>query len=161
MRPFAAFRQTLRTVSNRRRRHSRFRLQIESLEDRTVPALDPTFGVAGKQAIDFGDNSESGQEVVIQPDGKIVVSGQTYANATGGDFAVTRLNRDGSLDTLFNGTGKQTVDFGAPGGDYGQSVALQADGKILVAGYGDSWNQGGGYFDCFEDFIQRTWYAIV
>ena len=128
------------------------RLVLQNLEDRTVPALDPTFGVDGTQLIDFGSPyspGDVGQDVVIQPDGKIVAAGQTLQSlqgyGTGLDFAVARLNTDGSLDTSFNGTGKQTIDFGAPLGEYGQSVALQPDGKILVAGYADFGSQGGGY----------------
>ena len=40
---------------------------------------------------------------------------------------------DGSLDTSFNSTGIVTTDFGAD--DYGQRMAVQSDGKILVAGW--------------------------
>src|SRR5262249_11412662 len=52
--------------------------------------------------------------------------------ATNLDFAVARLNTNGTLDTSFNKTGEQTVDFGSV--DFGNGVALQADGKILVGG---------------------------
>jgi uncharacterized delta-60 repeat protein len=44
-----------------------------------------------------------------------------------------RYNTDGSLDTTFSGDGKLTTDVGT-GADYGQSVTLQANGKVLVAG---------------------------
>jgi uncharacterized delta-60 repeat protein len=89
--------------------------------------LDPTFSGDGKQMIDFG-GSESGSDVVLQADGKIVVVG-----GTSGDFALSRYNTDGSLDVTFSGDGKQTTDF--PGEIHSASdVALQVDGKILVAG---------------------------
>ncbi|MBD8904893.1 hypothetical protein MBTS_22090, partial [Methylobacterium bullatum] len=83
-------------------------------------------------------SSDTGRSVTVQPDGKILVAG--YGDGTGGtDFALVRYNADGSLDTGFgpDGTGK-ILTPAAPGtaSDYGQSVALQTDGKIVVAGYG-------------------------
>ncbi|MCP4406749.1 MAG: hypothetical protein GY807_03145, partial [Gammaproteobacteria bacterium] len=48
--------------------------------------------------------------------------------------SMTRYNTDGSLDTTFDGDGFATADFGS-GNDYGHSVTVQSDGKILVAGY--------------------------
>ena len=58
------------------------------------------------------------------------------------DFAVTRLNRDGSLDATFGTGGKQTVgfDLGGINEDRATAVAVQADGKVVA---GDSANRGG------------------
>ena len=70
-----------------------------------------------------------------QPDGKLVLVGSTSTG--GGDFAIARLNADGTPDTTFSGDGKQTVNFG--GVDNALGVAIQPDGKIVVAGTG-----GGG-----------------
>src|SRR5262249_51395919 len=50
----------------------------------------------------------------------------------GSNFAVARYNADGTLDTTFSFDGKVTTDFG--GDDRAFSVAIQADGKIVVAG---------------------------
>ncbi len=88
-------------------------------------SLDTSFNGGGELLIDFGVPAEA-NAVAVQRDGKIVVAG------TGGDFTVARLNRDGSLDTSFDGDGKQAVDFG--GNDCAASVAVQADGKVVVAG---------------------------
>ena len=53
--------------------------------------------------------------------------------ATAGfDFAVARYNTDGSLDVNFGTGGLVTTNFG--GIDFGSAVALQKDGKIVVAG---------------------------
>ena len=41
------------------------------------------------------------------------MAGLSYQGATGWDFAVARLNDDGSLDTSFDADGKQTIDFGS------------------------------------------------
>jgi len=91
-------------------------------------ALDTSFGSGGKVTTDFG-GSDAGYSVALQPDGKIVVAG--YA---GLDFALARYNSDGALDTSFGTGGKVTTDFSG-GRDVGYSVALQPDGKIVVAGY--------------------------
>ncbi|MCA1679598.1 MAG: hypothetical protein LC777_11945 [Actinobacteria bacterium] len=93
--------------------------------------LDLTFSGDGKQTTDFGTSSV-GNDVALQGDGKIVVAGQTISG--GNDFALARYNADGSLDTTFDGDGKQTTDFG--GGDQAAAVALQPDGKIIVGGRG-------------------------
>ena len=69
--------------------------------------------------------------------GKIVAMG-TADNGFGTgslDYALVRLNTNGSLDTTFSGNGKVTVDFGG-GIDRGSALALQpSDGKYVVAGY--------------------------
>src|SRR5439155_8339942 len=79
----------------------------------------------------IGGRSDRGNRVALQDDGKIVVAGDTLAPGNN-DFAVARYNANGSLDTSFNGTGKATADFSQI--DYGRSVAVQGDGKIVVAG---------------------------
>ena len=79
------------------------------------------------------DSSAYGNSVAAQRDGKIVVAG--YAEVGGVDqFALVRYNADGSLDTSFNGSGKLTTAVGT-GTCHGEGVALQEDGKIVVAGY--------------------------
>ena len=68
--------------------------------------------------------------MALQADGKIVVAGVAAPAAR--DFALARYNADGTLDTTFDGDGKQTTDFG--GVDDGRRGGVQADGKIVVAG---------------------------
>jgi uncharacterized delta-60 repeat protein len=101
----------------------------------TDGSLDTSFGGTGKvtTAIDAGDDFGNGYSVAIQShDGKIVVAAHSF-NGANYDIAVVRYNADGSLDTTFNGTGKVTTDFGL-GDDKSRSVAVQNDGKIVVAG---------------------------
>ena len=83
----------------------------------------------GKKIIDFL-GEEEGRDVVVQPDGKIVIVGSAGANAA---LAVTRLNPDGSFDTTFDGDGVAGVELG--GDENGLAVALQPDGKILAGGH--------------------------
>ncbi len=99
-------------------------------------SLDTTFNSTGKVTTDISGATEFGYGVVIQPDGKIVVAGASY-NGSDYDFAVVRYNSDGSLDTTLNSTGKVTTAVGASN-DYGREIALQPDGKIIVAGYSDN-----------------------
>src|SRR5438876_10138677 len=97
--------------------------------------LDPTFGIGGQVMTDFNRSTDIANAVALQPDGKLVVVGQTYTNNdfTGEDFAVARYNSDGTLDTTFGVNGKVTTDF--PGlAAVASSVVIQPDGKILVAG---------------------------
>jgi uncharacterized delta-60 repeat protein len=96
-------------------------------------SLDTSFGGTGKILIPASEVSDNASSVAIQPNGKIVVAGSSGRFNIGSDFAVVRLNPNGSPDTSFNGTGKIITsvdnDF-----EYASSVAIQADGKIVVAG---------------------------
>ena len=103
-------------------------------------SLDTTFDGDGKLTTPLGSADDYAQSVALQADGKIVVAGYSY-NGSNNDFAVARYNANGSLDTSFNGSGKATLDFGSSN-DYGYGVAVQADGKVVVAGYS---NVSGNY----------------
>src|SRR6266478_4309589 len=93
--------------------------------------LDSGFGESGKETTEIGRDADDATSVALQSDGKIVAAGRTFA-PTNNDFAVARYDRDGKLDLSFNATGKATADFGKR--DYAHSVAVQSDGKIVVAG---------------------------
>jgi uncharacterized delta-60 repeat protein len=94
--------------------------------------LDLTFGSTGYCVTPIGSGEDTGEAVVIQSDGKIIVAGSAYTG-TDSDFAATRYNTDGSLDTTFNGDGILTTDF-ATGPDHAYDAALQTDGKLILAG---------------------------
>ena len=98
-------------------------------------ALDPTFSGDGKQTTDFGGEPgiDVATAVAMQTDGKIVAVGR---GGPEGDFALARYKSNGSLDPTFSGDGKQTTGFGG----YASAVAIQSNGKIVVAG------NGGGSF---------------
>jgi uncharacterized delta-60 repeat protein len=91
--------------------------------------LDPTFGTGGIVTTDFGNTPDDGQEVAVQPDGKIVVAGYR-----GSDFAVARYNVDGSLDATFGTGGLVVTDLYGNSRDIAGGMALQPDGKIVLAG---------------------------
>src|SRR5262249_46741397 len=115
---------------------------VERLEDRLVPTsgfLDPTFGtiptLPGRVVTDFGAFSAFAASAALQDDGKIVAVGE-IGTPGGVDVGLARYNSDGSLDTFFgpDQPGKVVTDFGGSP-DEALSVVLQADGKILVAGF--------------------------
>jgi uncharacterized delta-60 repeat protein len=95
--------------------------------------LDTTFSGDGIVTTAVGLALDIANSVVMQSDGKIVAAGYSY-NGSNDDFAVVRYNTGGSLDTTFSGDGIVTTAVGA-GSDYGYSVAMQSDGKIVAAGY--------------------------
>jgi uncharacterized delta-60 repeat protein len=96
----------------------------------TAGVLDPTFGTGGMLTtrIALGANDEA-RSVAIQPDAKIVVAG----TPGGRRIAVVRYLPNGTLDPSFSGNGIVRNDL-TPGVDVGFDVALQPNGKIVVAG---------------------------
>jgi uncharacterized delta-60 repeat protein len=90
--------------------------------------LDPTFGGDGKVTTRFA-GSGFAADLAVQADGKIVVVGKANDK-----FALARYNRNGTLDSTFNGDGKATTTFLPLDTAGAASVAVQADGKIVVAG---------------------------
>jgi uncharacterized delta-60 repeat protein len=105
-------------------------------------SLDTTFDSDGMVITDFNDTNEYANDILVQPDGKIVAVGRT--NSTGSiDFALARYNPDGSLDTSFGEDGKVITTLLSI--NTGNAVALQPDGKILMAGFADT------YYDPYSD----------
>ena len=96
-------------------------------------SLDFSFGGGdGIVITDIDGGTDVGKSLTVQPDGKILVAGQSY-NGSDFDFALVRYDADGLLDTSFSTDGKLTTDIGLDN-DYAHSVTVQADGKILMAG---------------------------
>ena len=89
-------------------------------------ALDPGFGSAGKVSTTFGGDDTA---MALQADGKIVMVG-----GSSGDYLLARYHADGSLDASFGTGGLVTSDIGSGSADEARAVAIQADGKIVVAG---------------------------
>ncbi len=101
-------------------------------------SLDADFGNGGKVITPIGSVDDALYALAIQSDGKIVAAGDSF-NGTHTDFALVRYNSDGSLDTTFDNMdsvrdGKVTTPIGS-GSSSGRAIAIQPDGKILVAGF--------------------------
>ena len=91
---------------------------------------DISFGLSGTVMTDFG-NEDIARDVIVQPDGMIVVVGETGPfNAV--DFALARYLPDGNLDSTFGLSGTVTSDFG--GDEFAAAVTLQPNNHIVVVG---------------------------
>ncbi len=93
--------------------------------------IDNTFGTAGIVVGNPG-NYADGYAVAVQSDGKILLAGLAEIGANN-DFVLIRLNTDGSTDNTFGTSGMVTTDF-AGGDDRAFAIAIQTDGKIVLAG---------------------------
>ncbi len=118
--------------------------QLLPLEDRTTPAavgsLDQTFNGTGLVDVPFDQgaaNTDLAAAIAVQSDGKIVVVGSAQSGGVDVDFAVARLNVDGTLDTTFGSNGIRVIGFDLGGSniDAATSVAIDRLGRIVVGGY--------------------------
>jgi uncharacterized delta-60 repeat protein len=101
-------------------------------------ALDPSFGDGGVVT-----SSISGLAMAVAPDGGIVVAGSSGGGTPGRDIAVTRYEPDGKVDRRFGRGGIYRLDAGLE--DEAEAVALQPDGRIVVAGRSGRRSEGPGY----------------
>ncbi len=100
-------------------------------------SLDTTFDNDGIVTTDINLN-DSAKDVVIQLDGKIVVTGTSLYGINLIYIALVRYNSNGSLDLTFDNDGIVISQISSVGFDIASSIALQADGKIVVAGNSDN-----------------------
>jgi uncharacterized delta-60 repeat protein len=100
--------------------------------------FDTTFGSSGFASLnpDPADQwlNTTGQAMVVQPDGKILMTGIANFNY----LPVSRFNANGTVDTSFGNGGTALVPLSALGNGYasasGNDLTVQADGKIVVVG---------------------------
>jgi uncharacterized delta-60 repeat protein len=97
-------------------------------------SLDSSFGKGGAVTQSSPSNANIwGRAVAIQPDGKIVMVGVSYTSKKC-DVLTVRYNADGSLDKAFGEEGVAPSSCPPGGHDWGRSIAIQPDGKLIVAG---------------------------
>jgi uncharacterized delta-60 repeat protein len=101
-------------------------------------ALDSTFGSGGEVTTRVGSGTnEAANALALDPAGRIIAAGFTYACGRftcSDDFALARVNPDGSLDPGFGTGGAVTTDFGPGEVDRARDVALAPAGDIVAAG---------------------------
>jgi uncharacterized delta-60 repeat protein len=95
-------------------------------------SLDPTFGQGGAVITPNDSDYSFGSDVALQSDGKIVVAG---TSGLSDHFALARYDEDGSLDRTFGAGGRVSTSIGERSAI--RALALQGDGKIVAAGWGD------------------------
>lgn len=102
--------------------------------------LDSLFGENGFVTTSFGTGHDAGFAISVQPDGKIVVAGQSGANVMQSSIALARYLPDGSLDNSFGAAGKVVTSVGSNNQAYATCLAITPAGKILAGGnaYHDS-----------------------
>lgn len=98
--------------------------------------LDTGFGAGGIARLQTPGVWDEVQGLALQPDGKLIAVGNENIQSQGSPttFKVVRFNADGSLDTTFGTVGAVTVIPFSTRDDFGQAVAVQVDGRIVVAG---------------------------
>ena len=112
-------------------------------------ALDAGFGAGGKVTTDFGGGDDQAFGVVVQPDGRLLAAGGALMgrapalrpdnplapqdDTPHGQFALARYLPDGTLDTGFDGDGRQTTGFGGPAS--AAALLLEPAGEIVAAGF--------------------------
>ena len=94
-------------------------------------SLDAGFSGDGLLRLNYPGSSDNLNDLVVQDDGKIVFVGETSGDDYQ-DIIVARLNEDGSFDNTFSNDGMLVIDINDD--DYGRAVAIQDDGKIVIAG---------------------------
>ncbi len=105
----------------------------------TNGSLDTSFNGNGKVITAIGNSYDVANALVVQPDGKLVAAGSCLNSSSNYDFCLARYNSNGSLDAAF-GTGGTVVTPIGSSDDQAYALALQPDGKLVVAG---TCNNGG------------------
>lgn len=96
--------------------------------------VDESFGNMGKVITDLNSNKHDViSSLALQEDGKIVAAGTSKGSIGTNKFALARYQADGGLDDAFGNNGTVITDFG-PNDEEIHDMALQPDGKIVVAG---------------------------
>jgi uncharacterized delta-60 repeat protein len=95
--------------------------------------LDTSFGGDGRVITNFTAGRDVAFGVAIQADRKVVVVGTSNYRGADARVALARYDENGSLDPTFSGDGRVGTNFSSAW-DGAFDVAIQADGKIVVAG---------------------------
>lgn len=99
----------------------------------TDGSLDNTFGNGGKVITSVGSFDDISYAIAIQPDNKIILAGRSF-NGTNDDISLVRFDSSGTLDQGFGSGGKVITPVGNSN-DICRAIALQTNGKIVLAGY--------------------------
>lgn len=106
--------------------------------------LDPGFGSAGRVIVNaaaIGSSTDNeARAIALQPDGRIVVAGVAFGSGANPDLLVMRFDADGTPDATFGNGGRVLTDAGLD--DAANALALQADGRIVIAGHARTASSG-------------------
>ncbi|MFN8595074.1 MAG: Ig-like domain-containing protein [Anaerolineae bacterium] len=97
-------------------------------------ALDLTFGSSGKVSTSIGSGDAIANAIAVQSDGQIILAGSSLNGAAKSVFTLARyISTTGALDPSFGTGGIVTTSLSA-GADIAHALAVQNDGKLVVAG---------------------------
>lgn len=101
---------------------------------------DTTFSGDGLATVigTAGGNMDEGNGLAIDSSGRILVTGYSNSAAAIQQMAIWRFNSDGTADTSFGSGGYVLYDRGVGGNNAGNDIALDANGRILIAGYAEN-----------------------
>ncbi len=121
--------------------------------------LDATFDSDGYLVTSVeSESSDAAQDVVVQPDGRIIVVGSSYASAANDeDCYIFKFNPDGTADAAFNHNGMIAIDFNQTEHEVAYAMALTAEGDIIAAGatmYQEGYNQ---YYEFALALVENTY----
>ncbi|HEX5153586.1 MAG TPA: delta-60 repeat domain-containing protein [Parafilimonas sp.] len=101
-------------------------------------SFDDSFGEGGFTAVRVNENGfDYAWSALLQQDGKILVAGYSYTNSAF-DFTLTQFTSNGKVDSAYGTNGHIYTDIS--GFDLARTMAVQSNGKIVVAGYSDFFN---------------------
>src|SRR5439155_24893073 len=112
--------------------------RVEALEDRCCPSTSGG-GVEWSDPNSLSNNSWTstyGNACALQADGKILAAGSDFQPA-GTQFILQRYTTSGNLDASFGSAGTVTLKVGSGSSSGANGVAVQSDGKIVLAGNAD------------------------
>ena len=98
----------------------------------TNGVLDPTFGDAGIVKFNYGNVDDEGEDLVLMPDGSILVCGVTVTQTYNYSALLAKFTPTGDLDSTFGTAGTVKEDLGMF--DFASNVSLMSDGTIIMAG---------------------------
>jgi uncharacterized delta-60 repeat protein len=117
---------------------TQFHFQFGATRHDEAGKLDPSFGTDGISSTSLGGNDDKAYDAALLADGGFVAVGQADpAGLTNTDFGLVRYTPDGHPDPAFDGDGIETSDLTGRN-DGANAVAVQPDGKIVVAGFAET-----------------------
>jgi uncharacterized delta-60 repeat protein len=112
-------------------------------------SIDKNFGNQGSVLTDFGTGTNQAVAITIQSDGKILVVGDIFGSVFddfGEEIGLARYNKDGSLDKSFGNGGEVRTGFGDDTTAAASGLAIEPDGKIVVAGTVSGFDSDDNFF---------------
>lgn len=106
-------------------------------------SLDGSFSNDGRLTLDLSDGAEQANDLAVLDDGRIVAAGYAEVGLQP-RFSLFRVLGSGVLDTTFGTAAGVTLTNLGPGADVANALALQPDGRLVLAGsaangLGDDW----------------------